>query len=211
MMKFLVTLLVTLLVAPLWSQIATVAESDTTYGIDALTSLRYNLFDDDSTDARWSNAILRDYLNQSLRDVAAKGMIEKLDTIITGADTVIYQLNADFMEIKGALVKTAQERWSSLYMRPVGGTADKVDLYGRDGDKIKVYSFHITDKFILIDSPPPSGGDSLILIYSAYSNDLTDATGNGPESTIVNVPFELQNEVIEGAMLRALRANRETK
>lgn len=208
-MKKIYLILILLLPVLLQAQTANYSESDTVYAVDAITAVRYEL--NDSSAQRWGDEILRIFLNQSLKEVAAQGVIVKQDTIRTSLKVFQYSLNTDCMAILGALFKGSDDLWRGLYKRSISAIMETENLFGREAELNKIYGYTELDKSIIL-TPMKTAYDSLIIFYAAYANDLTDSSGwGGYDSVIVNVPYEYQVAVVQGAKKRALVANREIR
>ncbi len=132
------------------------------------------------------------------------------------------------MRVLEVMVKDKGNRWKGL--KPKGNS-----IWARDND-IGINTYEIDGSFLRIDRPSSQAGDSIvvvyktyvggvkgydvdakhlkldvaltavgdsvIVVYSAYVNDLTDSGG-----VVINIPYEYQIPLIEGAVKRALRAN----
>lgn len=194
-------------------QTALLPEADTVYLIEARTTLRYELGDNDSANATWSNAILDNFINSSMRAVASIGTIIKLDTVITSTNQFKYALNADLITVlPGVLRKdNASGRWKAMEFRALRKIdASDVSL-GRDNKPAGAYYYYAIDKNFFVDKVG-TGGDSLMIFYESYANNVLDTTNTGApnvDSIIVNVPYKFQELVIQGAKFRALLSNRE--
>ena len=200
-------LLILLFPVLLYAPTATYSESDTVYAVDAITAVRYEL--NDSSTQRWSDEILRVFLNQSLKEIASQGAIVKQDTIRTSLNVFQYSLNTDCIAVIGALFKGGDDLWKGLYKRSISAITETENLFGREAETNKIYGYAELDKSIIL-TPLKTAYDSLIIFYAAYANDLTDSSGWGSyDSVIVNVPYEYQVAVVQGAKKRALIANRE--
>ena len=195
------------------AQITTQAEADTVYLIETRTTVRNILNDPDSTSGnyRWSNTVLDNFINESLREIASSGAIEKLDTIVTVLNTFKYSLNPDCIGVAGVL-KKAQTRWVALNYRPLRSEDGTIALFGKSPSQTILSDYYVSDKYLCLD-PLGSGDDSLLIFYYAFANNVTDTTGTGAsvvDSIIINVPYQYQTAVVQGAVNRALASNRET-
>jgi hypothetical protein len=175
-----------------------------------ITNIRYELNDIDSTTAFWSNAVLRDFIKESVRDVAAMGCIIKWDTVITTSGTRHYALNSDFMDIRptntqtGILIKT-QSGWKAMSYRALKVVEQGDIPFGKDAPRTEPSSYMTSGQRIWVD-PAGSGGDSIIIMYEAFANAMT-----GGDTATVDVPYEYKRLVVLGALKRALLMNRETE
>ena len=108
-MKYLLILLMLLLVVPAFGQVCQDSESDTLYVVEARAALRYALKDYNMSDKTWPDSVLNSYLYQAAWTLVP----EKRDTIVTAANTLYYSMNADFVDMRGVIVKV-NGRWSQL-------------------------------------------------------------------------------------------------
>lgn len=213
MFKWIVTAILISLPSLAMSQTVIFSEADTVYLIEARTTLRYELGDNDSTNATWSNTILDNFINSSMRDVASLGAIIKLDTVVTAANQLKYALNTDAIRVlPGVLRKdNASGRWKAIEFRALR-KMDASDVpFGRDNKPTGPYYYYSIDKNFFVDKVG-SGGDSLMIFYESYANNVLDTTNTGApnvDSIIINVPYQFQGLVIKGAKSMALLSNRE--
>lgn len=169
-------------------------------------------------DGRWTALIKPDSVGH--------GILYKQDTIVTTNNTAMYSLNDDFIFEAGVLWNSSG-RWRSLGKKLFIGLP-RDSLFGGKSDASVIGSYAIVGKRMFIDSPPieggdtllviyaafeyfvsdkqfvisrPVAGDSIIVFYAAYGNELTGA------AVIVNMPYEYRTQLIEGAYNRAVRAN----
>jgi len=202
--------LVSLLVVIVLSVMAAADGRDTLRVSTLITDVRYELNDIDSTTAFWSNAILRNFIKEAVRDVAAMGCIIKWDTIVTTANVRHYALNSDFMDIRptntqtGVLIKT-QNGWKSMSYRALRVIEQGDVPFGKDAPRTEPSAYMISGQRIWID-PIGSGGDSIIVMYEAFASPMT-----GGDTATIDVPYEYKRLVVLGALKRALLMNRETE
>lgn len=175
------------------------ADADTVRLSDAITTVRYELGDADSTNCYWTNAALRNYIRSSLRDAASLGCVQKWDTVITTPDAFVYAMSSDFSKAVWVWRKTSKG-WKSMQYR--SGRVEKVgDIpFGRDAARDDPAYYTYSKQYLLID-PVGVSGDSIIVIYAAYGSSLA------ADTSIINVPYDKIRFVILGALKRALRVN----
>jgi hypothetical protein len=181
---------------------------DTIRVSNIITSVRYELNDLDSSTAFWSNTVLRDFIKESLRDVAGMGAIIGWDTIVTIKDVTFYQLNSDFMDISpfntstGALIKTSTG-WKALAFRAFK-VSDAGDIpIGKDASRTQPAFYSVTNNYLILDPPSTAGGDTLRVFYEAFGTAIT------ADSSTLNIPYEYKRLLVLGVLRRALLMNRE--
>ncbi len=175
-------------------------------------------------DNRWRGLIMQ---NDSV--TLSEPEVVKRDTIITTANTVWYALNTDIMRVREVMFRDKGGRWKGLNPKSGIWARDKdigINSYEIDGTYIRidkpsaqagdsiivvynpyyqgVKGYGIDGKYLRIDKTPADSGDSLIVVYFATANDLT-----GGDSVIVNLPYQYEMQIIQGAMQRAKTSNRE--
>lgn len=189
-----ILILVLLLAVTAFAQIDSV-NTDTVSLLDARTSLRALLNDNDSTagKCRWSNTMLNQYINLAVRETATGGAILKLDTIVTSVDKAFYWLKGDCIVPVFALIKGSENRWKSLAPKDYGG-------FARTAATGAITSYCVMDKLVLFDRDGSTNGDSVIITYSAYANNLT------ADSSTINIPYALQDSVLSMAYRKAREA-----
>jgi len=188
MMKYLTILL--MMVSPAFGQIAQDSESDTLTLLEARTELRY-LLNDYSSATTWPDSVLNGFLNESLWEIAATGVVEKCDTIVTSANTIYYTLNTDFMYELKYMVKS-DARWLVLdwgdstnkivEKRDTIVTADSTIYYvlNEDFGYMLKYLVKNDDRWVVIDGNDSAGmsmvikQDTIITTANTPMYDLND-------------------------------------
>lgn len=181
---------------------------DTILVSTVLTTVRYELNDTDSNKCMWSNTVLRNFIQESIRDVASTGCIIKFDTIITDRHCLRYTLNSDFMDISptnsqtGVLIKTSTG-WKAMVYRAFRSVEGTDISFGKDASRTTPGFYTVVNQTLFIDPVSTVGDDTMLIMYEAFGSTTSD--------TIINVPYEAKRLVVLGALRRALLMNRENQ
>lgn len=149
------------------------------------------------TDALFPDSVLDDFINAGCRAVAAKGVIQHVDTIIWVANTKYYDLDSAFLGFIAIYPETVVGERALDYIRAkdVGKIAASTELSSPE------YVW-ITERDILEDVPkiwfypPPTCSSNLTLIYTAYPVQLTATTDT------TDIPTEFIDDVVRYATAR---------
>lgn len=202
MKKLFILLFLILTVIPAYA-----ADEDTVYIADIETQVQ-DLLGGTNTSSIWTSTIIRSQINLNCREYATLIGIPTEDTILSVNDTTGYDLNSDFLSIRGVL-RLSEGRKKMMRQKGIGEMVPFRKGLGEepiDANEPKYYAI-IGGKIqrFVIDPPESDASiDTFIVSYNAYATTLAGA------DSMTNIPYGGKPLIVYGTYLNMLFMNRES-
>lgn len=144
----------------------------------------------------YPDSVWRSWINEGTCDLASYGIVEKLDTIIWVAGTMIYGLNEDFINLVALtpLKPTGKKPLNFIPAKDIGkreepGATQRPQDFWQSGKGMNaIIGFY----------PPPAIVDTFLVIYGAEANNLSS------DNDTTDIPYSYRSLIIDYVVCRAL-------